>query len=55
MNGQKWSECFKVKIWGDYACFTRPELKVERVSYELITPSSARGVFESILWKPVPE
>ena len=39
-------------VTGDYACFTRPEMKVERVSYDLITPSSARSIFESILWKP---
>ena len=37
---------------GDYACFTRPEMKVERVSYDVITPSAARAVFEAILWKP---
>lgn len=41
-----------LEIWGDYACFTRPEMKVERVSYDIITPSSARAIFESILWKP---
>ncbi len=41
-----------LEIWGEYACFTRPELKVERVSYDVITPSAARGIFESILWKP---
>ena len=41
-----------VKVWGDYACFTRPELKVERMSYPLMTPSAARGVLEAILWKP---
>lgn len=39
-------------IWGDYACFTRPEMKVERVSYDVITPSAARGVLEAIYWKP---
>ena len=39
-------------ISGDYACFTRPEMKVERVSYDVITPSAARAVFEAILWKP---
>lgn len=38
--------------WGDYACFTRPEAKGERMSYEVITPSAARAVFESIFWKP---
>jgi CRISPR-associated protein Cas5d len=37
---------------GEFACFTRPEMKVERVSYDVITPSAARAVFESILWKP---
>jgi CRISPR-associated protein Cas5d len=41
-----------LEISGDYACFTRPEMKVERVSYDVITPSAARAVFESILWKP---
>lgn len=44
------SFCLEVK--GDYACFTRPEMKVERVSYDFITPSAARAVFDSILWKP---
>ena len=42
----------RLKVWGDYACFTRPEMKVERVSYDFITPSAARSVFEAILWKP---
>lgn len=42
----------KVEVWGDYACFTRPELKVERVSYEIITPSAARGILEAIYWHP---
>lgn len=42
----------EVKIWGDFACFTRPDMKAERVSYPLITPSAARGVLEAILWKP---
>lgn len=39
-------------VWGDMACFTRPELKVERVSYDVITPSAARAIFEAIFWKP---
>lgn len=39
-------------VWGDLACFTRPEMKVERVSYPVITPSAARGLLESILYKP---
>ncbi len=43
---------FCLEVWGDYACFTRPEMKVERVSYEVITPSAARAIFEAILWKP---
>ena len=42
--------CLEVR--GDYACFTRPEMKVERVSYDVITPSAARAVFEAVLWKP---
>ncbi|SDW00145.1 type I-C CRISPR-associated protein Cas5c [Nitrosomonas communis] len=41
-----------LEVNGDFACFTRPEMKVERVSYDVMTPSSARAVFESILWKP---
>lgn len=43
---------FCLEVAGDFACFTRPEMKVERVSYDVITPSAARAVFESILWKP---
>lgn len=42
----------EVKVWGELACFTRPEMKVERVSYEVMTPSAARGVLEAIFWKP---
>ena len=41
-----------VRVWGDYACFTRAEMKVERVSYPLMTPSAARGILEAIFWKP---
>ena len=41
-----------MEVWGAYACFTRPELKVERVSYDVMTPSAARAIFESIFWKP---
>lgn len=41
-----------LEVTGDFACFTRPEMKVERVSYDVITPSAARAVFEAILWKP---
>lgn len=43
---------FCLEVWGDYACFTRPEMKVERVSYDVITPSAARAIFEAIFWKP---
>jgi CRISPR-associated protein Cas5d len=46
------SRPFRLKLWGKYACFSRPEHKVERVSYPIITPSAARGAIESILWKP---
>jgi CRISPR-associated protein Cas5d len=42
----------EIKVWGDYACFTRPEFGVERVSYEIMTPSAARGVLSAIFWKP---
>ena len=43
---------FCLEVWGDNACFTRPELKVERVSYDAITPSAARAIFQAIFWKP---
>lgn len=43
---------FCLEVAGPFACFTRPEMKVERVSYDVITPSAARAIFESILWKP---
>ena len=42
----------QVEVWGDYACFTRPETKVERVSYDVMTPSAARGILDAILWHP---
>lgn len=42
----------RLLVWGDYACFTRPEMKVERVSYDVMTPSAARGILEAIHWKP---
>lgn len=41
-----------LEVWGDYACFTRPELKTERVSYDVMTPSAARGLLEAIYWHP---
>jgi CRISPR-associated protein Cas5d len=46
------SEAFRVRVTGELACFTRPEMKVERVSYEVMTPSAARGILQAILWKP---
>lgn len=42
----------KVKVWGDYALFSRPELKVERYSYDVMTPSAARGILDAIYWHP---
>lgn len=41
-----------IEVWGDYACFSRPEMKVERVSYDILTPSAARGIIEAIYWHP---
>jgi CRISPR-associated protein Cas5d len=45
-------DIYSLHVWGEFACFTRPEMKVERVSYDVITPSAARAVFEAIFWKP---
>lgn len=42
----------RLEVWGDYACFSRPEMKVERVSYDVMTPSAARGLLEAIFWHP---
>lgn len=42
----------KVEVWGDYACYSRPEMKVERVSYDVMTPSAARGLLEAVFWHP---
>lgn len=42
----------RLEVWGDYACFTRPEMKTERVSYDVMTPSAARGLLEAIYWHP---
>lgn len=41
-----------LEVWGNYACFTRPEMKTERVSYDVMTPSAARGLLESLYWHP---
>ena len=46
------NEILRVKVTGEFACFTRPDLKVERMTYPCMTPSAARGVLDSILWKP---
>ncbi|MBN2358786.1 MAG: type I-C CRISPR-associated protein Cas5 [Deltaproteobacteria bacterium] len=46
------SNRISVRVWGDFACFTRPEMKVERVSYPVMTPSAARGILEAIFWEP---
>lgn len=46
------SKGFCLEVTGDYACFTRPEMKVERVSYDVITPSASRAIYDAILWKP---
>lgn len=50
-NGTR-SGPFRLRVWGRNGCFTRPEMKVERVSYDVMTPSAARGILEAILWKP---
>ena len=52
MNKEFFNRTFCLEVSGDYACFTRPEMKVERVSYDVITPSAARAIFEAIFWKP---
>jgi len=52
MTGPPRTEPLRVRVSGPLACFSRPELKVERVSYQVMTPSAARGVLEAILWKP---
>ena len=41
-----------LEVWGEYACFSRPEMKVERVSYDVMTPSAARGILEALFWHP---
>lgn len=46
------SPTVRLRVWGPNACFTRPEMKVERVSYHVMTPSSARGILEAVHWKP---
>lgn len=51
-QSQRQSQRYCLDVHGDFACFTRPEMKVERVSYDVITPSAARALFDAILWKP---
>jgi CRISPR-associated protein Cas5d len=46
------STCFRVRVWGDFALFSRPEFKAERVTYDVMTPSAARGILDCIHWKP---
>lgn len=46
------SKGIRLRVWGPTACFTRPEMKVEQVSYDCLTPSAARGILEGIFWKP---
>ena len=52
MHSPPGSSTICLRVWGDYACFTRPEMKVERVSYEVMTPSAARNILQAICWKP---
>lgn len=52
MGGLTLKNAYCLELSGSYACFTRPEMKVERVSYDVMTPSAARACFEAILWKP---
>jgi CRISPR-associated protein Cas5d len=52
MENDGMSQGVRLKVWGDWACFTRPEMKAERMSYDVMTPSAARGVLEAIYWKP---
>jgi CRISPR-associated protein Cas5d len=49
---ERMSAPLRLRVWGEHACFTRPEMKVERVSYDVMTPSAARGVLEAVFWKP---
>lgn len=46
------SDPFRLRVWGEFACFSRPEMKVERVSYDVMTPAAARSILEAIMWKP---
>lgn len=51
-RGNDMGQGVRVRVWGDYALFSRPEMKVERCSYDIITPSAARGILEAIYWHP---
>ncbi|MFU8829395.1 MAG: CRISPR-associated protein Cas5, partial [Phycisphaerales bacterium] len=46
------SQGIRLRVWGPSACFSRPEMKVEQASYEVMTPSAARGILEAVYWKP---
>lgn len=52
LRGYRMRYGLKIHVYGDFACFTRPEMKAERVSYDVLTPSAARGILEAIHWKP---
>lgn len=52
MENQYRKSAIQVKVWGEYACFSRPEFAGERVSYPVMTPTAARGILESVFWKP---
>ncbi|MDR0536307.1 MAG: type I-C CRISPR-associated protein Cas5c [Puniceicoccales bacterium] len=52
MNNTQDNNRLTLRVWGDFACYSRPEMKVERVSYPVITPSAARGILEAIFWEP---
>lgn len=52
MQQAEYNSLLEVQVWGEFACFTRPEMKVERVTYPMMTPSAARGILEAIFWKP---
>ncbi len=52
VGGNRMAYGVRLRVWGERACFTRPEMKVERVSYDVMTPSAARGILEAVHWKP---
>lgn len=52
MSAERMSDTVTLRVSGDWACFTRPEFKLERVSYDALTPTAARGILEAVLWHP---